>query len=214
MVMGEQKLNNGFKRGFPSHWLERQSEPKIGKDEKGYFIYTVSENVKVYFEEYYQFLEKIERRCDSELLALEQKLGQIPPNRTETLAYYRARKIILDLLLKNILSFYSDSANLGVIMTPWCFGTVILEKVEIYKDRIARGEANDADTGDFPYYVLRYIDEIYKITLLEIFEFPEKAFSVRWQYSELLKRYSQVLSNVTASLQSILFLAKNQNQES
>ncbi len=212
--MGEQKLNNGFKRGFPPHWLERQSEPKIGKDEKGHFIYTISENVKVYFEEYYQFLEKIERKCDSELLGLAMKLSQTSPNRSETLAYYRARKIILDLLLKNILSFYSDSGNLGVIMTPWCFGTVILEKVEIYRDRIARGEANDADTGDFPYYVLRYIDEIYKTTLLEMFEFPEKAFSVRWQYSELLKRYSQVLSNVTASLHSILFLAKNQNQES
>lgn len=212
--MGEQKLDNGCKRGFPPHWLERQSEPKIGKDEKGYFIYTVSENVKVYFEEYYQFLEKIERKCDSELLGLEQKLSRTSPNRSETLAYYRARKIILDLLLKNILSFYSDSGNLGVIMTPWCFGTVILEKVEIYKDRIARGEANDPNSGDFPYYVLGYIDEIYKATLLEIFEFPEKAFSVRWQYSELLKRYSQVLSNVTASLHSILFLAKNQNQES
>ncbi len=211
--MGEQKLGNGYKRGFPPHWLERQSEPKIGKDEKGYFIYTISENVKVYFEEYYQFLEKIEQKCEAELLSLEQKFKKTPANRAETLAYYRARKIILDLLSKNILSFYSDSGNLGVVMSSWCFGTVILEKVEIYRDRIARGEANDADTGDFPYYVLRYIDETYKATLLEIFEFPEKAFSVRWQYSELLKRYSQVLSNVTASLHSILFLAKNQNQE-
>ena len=211
--MGAEKLTNGFKRGFPPQWLERQSEPKIGKDEKGYFIYTISENTKVYFEEYYRFLEKTEQKCHEELVSLEAKISQTPSTRGESLAYYRARKIILDVLLKNIFSFYSDSSNLGVIMTPWCFGTVILEKVEIYKDRIARGEANDPNVGDFPFYVLGYIDEIYKNTLLELFEFPEKAFSVRWQYTELLKRYSKVLSNVTASLQSILFLAKNQNQD-
>ncbi len=95
-------------------------------------------------------------------------------------------------------------------MTPWCFGTVILEKVEIYKERLSRGELSDPNLGDFPYYVLRYIDEIYQKTLLEIFEFPEQAFAVRWQYTELLKRYSKVLSNVTASLQSILLSVKNQ----
>jgi hypothetical protein len=53
------------------------------------------------------------------------------------------------------------------------------------------------------------LDEIYKKTLLDLFEFPEKAFSIRWQYSELLKRYSKILSNVSGALQSILFMVKN-----
>jgi hypothetical protein len=31
---------------------------------------------------------------------------------------------------------------------------------------------------------------------------------MRWQYTELLKRYSQVLTNVTASLENVLELVK------
>ncbi len=62
---------------------------------------------------------------------------------------------------------------------------------------------------DYPYYVIRYIDEIYKSVLLELFDFPEKAFEMRWQYSELLKRYSKILTNITTSLHSVLGMIKN-----
>ncbi len=97
-------------------------------------------------------------------------------------------------------------------MTPWCFGTVVLEKVEVYRERLSKGEVNDPNIEDFPYYVVQYMNEIYKITLLELFDFPEKAFQMRWQYSELLKRYSKVLSNVTNSLQSVLTMIKSYGQ--
>jgi len=40
--------------------------------------------------------------------------------------------------------------------------------------------------------------------LLELLDFPEEAFKMRWQYSELLKRYSGILSNITTQLQSVL----------
>jgi hypothetical protein len=97
-------------------------------------------------------------------------------------------------------------------MTPWCFGTVILEKVEMYRDRLSRGEVSHPDVGEYPYDVIRYMDEIHASVLMDIFEFPPKAFSMRWQYSELIRRYSDVLSNVTTSLQNILHLVKNYSQ--
>ena len=93
-------------------------------------------------------------------------------------------------------------------MTPWCFGTVLLEKVEIYRERLAKGEINDQEIPEFPYYVIKYIDEIHRKTLLDIFDFPEEAFKMRWQYSELLKRYSKVLTNITKSLNSVLTTIK------
>jgi hypothetical protein len=110
---------------------------------------------------------------------------------------------------RNVRSFYSDRHNLGVIMTPWCFGTVILEKVELMRDRISRGEVANADVGEYPFDVVRYIDEIKTSVLMDIFEFPPKAFAMRWQYTELIKRYSSALTNVTTSLQNILELMKN-----
>ena len=98
-------------------------------------------------------------------------------------------------------------------MSPWCFGTVTLEKLEIYRDQVAKGEITDSNVPDYPYYILRYINEIYKSCLLDTFDFPEKAFSMRWQYTELLKRYSQVLTNVTSSLENVLELVKKYGTE-
>jgi hypothetical protein len=204
-------LSNSLKRGFPKERLEREKEPRIHKDEKGYFIYTLNENVKVHFEEFYNFLEKSEERSLLEKKKLEEKISSCNCQRVETLAYYRAKKVIVDIILKNIYSFYGDGENLGVIMTPWCFGTVMLEKVEMHKERIAKGEIRDTNIPEYPYFVIKYIDEIYKRTLLELFDFPEKAFSVRWQYAELLKRYAEKLTNINSALKNILFLIKNYN---
>jgi hypothetical protein len=198
-----------LERGFPAARLEHQREPKVKRDERGFYIMTLSENIKVYFEDYYQFLELIAARCQHDLDHVEEVFAECSPDHAESLAYLRARHLIVDLVLRNVRSFYSDRHNLGVIMTPWCFGTVILEKVELLRDRIARGEVTNSDVGDYPYDVVRYIDEIKTHTLMDIFEFPPKAFAMRWQYTELIKRYSSALSNVTTSLQNILELMKN-----
>lgn len=198
-----------IERGFPFSRLENQREPKVKHDERGFFIMTLSENIKVYFEDYYQFLELIAGRCQAELAHLEKSFADTPENHVESLAYFRARRTIVELVYRNVRSFYSDRHNLGVIMTPWCFGTVILEKVELMRDRISRGEVSNSDIGEYPYDVVRYIDEIKTGVLMDIFEFPPKAFAMRWQYTELIKRYSTALSNVTTSLQNILELMKN-----
>jgi hypothetical protein len=198
-----------MERGFPETRLKNQSEPRIKHDEHGYYIHTLSENIKVYFDEYYRFLELLAAKCYVERARLAEHVTHCDPRRNETLSYYRARKAIVELVLRSVTSFYTDRTNLGVVMTPWCFGTVVLEKIEIYRDRITRGEVQDAEVGEYPYDVVRYIDEIYKSVLLEILEFPPEAFNMRWQYTELIRRYSGVLSNITTSLQSILLTVKN-----
>ncbi|UCE67214.1 MAG: hypothetical protein JSU85_04160 [Candidatus Zixiibacteriota bacterium] len=203
-------LTNGLERGFTECNLPLIKNPKMGRDKVGWYIYTFSENAKVYFEDFYRFLEKTEIKALREIKDLEKKLGETPESNQESLAYYRAKKIIIEQILKHLYICYSDSKNLSSIMTPWCFGTVVLEKVEIYHDKISKGQVQDKNIPEYPFYVLQYIDEIRKKVLLDLFSFPEKALSMRWQYSELLKRYSKVLSNVTSSLQSVLTMIKSQ----
>ncbi len=198
-----------MERGFPEERLRRQSEPRIRKDENGYYLLTLSENIKVYFEEYYQFLELLAAKCQLEHDRLAEKIDACDPGQVETLSYYRARQSIVQILLRTVKSFYTDRTNLGVFMTPWCFGTVILEKIELYRDRIARGDVQDDSIGDYPYDVVRYLDEIHRPTLLELLDFPPEAFKMRWQYTELIRRYTSVLSNITSSLQSILLTVRS-----
>ncbi len=202
-------LDGRYQRGFSPQRLASTREPKVRKDDKGCFIMSLSENSKVYFDDYYKFLEIAYVKTTAERQSLNERLAQTPDRKTDTIAYYRAKGVIVDLLLRTIMKFYTDGSNLGIIMTPWCFGTVMLEKIEVYRDRLARGEVQDPNVSDYPYYVIKYIDEIYKAVLLELFDFPEKAFQMRWQYSELLKRYSKILTDITNSLQSVLMSIKN-----
>ncbi len=202
-------LAGKIERGFPKERLEGFTEPKIKKDERGYYIMTLSENVKVYIEDYYAFFEELWERAMAKFQDIEAKLADTDPSLEETTSYYRSQKIVYSILLKTIRAFYGDGNNLGIIMTPWCFGTVVLEKVETYREKLSRGEVEGDEAGDYPYYVVKYIDETYKKALLDVFSFPPKAFSMRWQYSELLKRYSKTLTNISTSLQSVLLMIRN-----
>lgn len=202
-------LEGKFQRGFSAERLGSTVEPKVRRDERGYFIMSLSESTKVYFEDFYAFLRATYDRASAERDTLRRKLLETPRSMSETIAYYRARLVIIDLLQRTIRRFYTDGSNLGVIMTPWCFGTVVLEKVEVYRDQISRGEVHDPNISEFPYYVVKYIEEVYKKTLLDLFDFPDQAFQMRWQYTELLKRYSAVLSDITIRLQSVLTSVKH-----
>lgn len=202
-------LDDNFKRGFTRERLSEVSEPKVHKDGDGYYIYTLSENVKVYFDDYYLFLEKVYEKCSSEINELDKKLSTSPKDYVETISYFRAKKVITEIAMKTARSFYTDGTNFGVIMTPWCFGTVVLEKVELYRERLARGEVDEKSIPEYAYFVIKYVDEIHKKALLDLFDFPADAFKMRWQYSELLKRYSKVLSSITSSLNSVLMMVKN-----
>ncbi len=202
-------LDGQFHRGFSPERLGSRQEPKVREDENGFFIHSLSEGAKVYFEDFYSFLETSYNRAKVERLSLDKKIEATDRDNAETLAYYRARGVIIDLVMRTIRRFYTDGSNFGVIMTPWCFGTVVLEKVEVYRDRLGKGDVHDPNVIEYPYDVVKYIDEIHKTTLLELFDFPEKAFEMRWQYSEILKRYSGILSDITGRLQSVLSTVKN-----
>lgn len=202
-------LSENHKRGFSDEKLKSIPEPKVKYDAGGFYIMTISENVKVYFDDYYRFLETAYDRCQTELDRVNVKIASLDKTWNESRAYYTAYRIILQAVAKNIRSFYTDGSNFGVVMTPWCFGTVMLEKIETYRERLAKGQVPDETLPENTYYVVRYLDEIYKKTLLDLFDFPEEAFKMRWQYSELLKRYSKVLQNITGSLQSVLLMVKS-----
>ena len=202
-------LENKYYRGFSPERLAKGNEPKVRKDDHGFYIMSLSENTKVYFEDYYSFLERTYAKALAERDTIEAKMFGVADQQSETMAFYRSRLIIVEQLLKTVRRFYTDGSNFGVIMTPWCFGTVMLEKIEVYRDRISRGEVNDANLGDYPFDIIRYIDEISRTTLLEMFDFPDEAFSMRWQYSELLKRYSGILSDITTSLNSVIKSVRN-----
>lgn len=201
-------LDGKYQRGFSPERLASGIDPRIRKDEGGYFIMSLSESSKVYFEDYYAFLRNTYIRASIERVKIDEKLRTTSPEKSESVAYYRARAVIVDLLMRTVRRFYMDGSNFGIIMTPWCFGTVVLEKIEVYRDRLSKGEVQDLNIESYPYYVVRYIDEIYKQTLLELFDFPEAAFQMRWQYSELLKRYSSILGDITTRLQTVLSSVK------
>lgn len=206
-------LEGRYQRGFSPERLDSTQDPRIRRDENGFYIMSLSENSKVYFEDYYRFLEMTYDNALHEKKRITERLETTSLEYAESIAYYRAKAVIIDLLLRNLRRFYTDGANLGIIMTPWCFGTVMLEKIEVYRDRISRGEVSDPNIPDYPYYVVNYIDEIYKIELLALFDFPEKAFQMRWQYSELLKKYSKILTSITSSLNSVMSTIKNYNTQ-
>jgi hypothetical protein len=202
-------LDERYQRGFSNERLATAQEPKVRSDENGFYIFSLSENAKVYFEDYYCFLESAYYRAQAARKGLDQKLADTPAEHAETLAYYRAKGVVVDLLLRSIRRFYTDGSSLGVVMTPWCFGTVVLEKLEVYRDRLSRGEVQDRNVEEYPYDVVLYIDEIHRAVLLDLFDFPEKAFHMRWQYSEILRRYSRILADITCRLQSVLATVKN-----
>lgn len=202
-------LSRITKRGFSEERLEKVPEPKIKRDEKGHYIVSISEGVKVYLEDYYSFLEEVWERAVPIYQETQKKLDETPDDHLEAKAFYRARKIIMEVVLTTIKRFYATEDSLGIFMSPWCFGTVVLEKVEMARDKISKGEETKHEVGEYPYYVTRYIEEIHRKALLDLFEFSNEAFSMRWQYSELLKRYSKTLTNITSSLQSVLLMVRS-----
>ena len=210
----DKTLSIGIKRGFPHDKLKKIKEPRVKKDESGYYVHTVNENVKVYFEDFYSFLEKVERNCLSELRSLREKMATCDPKMEETHTYYCARKIIVEAILKNVYGYYGDDSSFAVVMSPWCFGTVVLEKIVSYKERLSRGEVPDVNLPKAPYQVLRYVDEICKRTVLDMLGLPPEAFLYKWQYTELLKRFAKVLASIHGNLSNILALVREYHQDS
>ena len=77
-------LLDGTKRGFPPERLDARNEPKIKCDRGGFYLYTINENVKVYFEDYYRFLEKTEMTAQKEQDRLIDLIAETPALRSES----------------------------------------------------------------------------------------------------------------------------------
>ena len=144
-------LEGRYQRGFSPERLANEVDPRIRQDENGYFIMSLSENSKVYFNDFYRFLEITYDNSLREKAKISERLTETPETYDETIAFYRAKLVIIDQVIRNVRRFYTDGANLGIIMTPWCFGTVMLEKIEVYRDRISKGEVNDPNIISYPF---------------------------------------------------------------
>ena len=84
-------LDGRYQRGFSPERLASTSEPKVRKDDKEYFIMSVSENSKVYFDDYYGFLEATYTKTKAQLQCLNKKLDNMGGQKTETIAYNTAQ---------------------------------------------------------------------------------------------------------------------------
>ena len=93
-------LAENYKRGFTEEKLKSVPEPRVKYDTGGFYIMTISENVKVYFEDYYAFLESSYDKCMAGLSEIEQKLNSFGSEWTETVAYYTAARTILQIVAK------------------------------------------------------------------------------------------------------------------
>ena len=88
-------LTNGLEKGFTDYNLPLIKNPKVGHDKLGWYIYTFSENSKVYFDNYYRFLENTEIKALKEIKDLEKNIVDTPDQNDESRAFYRAKKIII-----------------------------------------------------------------------------------------------------------------------
>jgi len=111
-------LDGKYLRGFTLERLNSVSEPKVHSDSEGYYIYTLSENIKVYFDDYYNFLKNVYSKCLKSMSLIDEKLETTPTERRETISFYRAQKTILEIVMRTTRSFYMDNSTFDVIMTP------------------------------------------------------------------------------------------------
>jgi len=81
-------IEGRYHRGFSEERLAASKEPKVRKDDKGYYIMSLSEKSKVYFEDYYQFLELTYDKARAERSRMNEKLFTTSSENVETLSYY------------------------------------------------------------------------------------------------------------------------------
>ncbi len=175
---------NVHRRGFPLSKLERlYNNNVIHYDSGGYYLF--QETYKIYFNDFYRFLEYVESRAMRKLNLINQKLALPFIFSKEAEMQLIARKIILDIFFNLLYMHYEEGNNLNLIMPEWCFGTLVLETVINIEVLVKDGEYEIINT---PEPVLEIVPEIGKDFLLDIFEFPEEAFMEMWHHNILDRR--------------------------
>lgn len=169
-------------RGLSDELLENLADTGvIGEDEGGFFLYTISEDAKVYFEEAHGFLEQSHQRCREYLAKLEEDTARAVED-AGTLQRLQARRELARLLLNFLEDYYTTANDLSAIMSSRCYATVFLESME---------ELDHAEIEDrtLPLAVLDLIQEEASDLVLELLDLPPEALSRRWQYTELARRF-------------------------
>jgi len=168
-------------RGLSDELLENLADREIiGEDEGGFFLYTISEDAKVYFEEAYRFLEQSHQRCREYLAKLEEDMARGVED-AGTLRRLQAHREVTRLLLDFLEDYYTTANDLAAIMSPRCYATVFLEGI----DELDHTEIEDCT---LPLAVLDLIQEEAPDLILKLLDLPPEALSKRWQYVELARR--------------------------
>ena len=79
-------IDNKYQRGFTSERLTLIREPKVKKDDRGFYLMSLSEDTKVYFDDFYSFLESTYQRACADNDAIEKRLTTIDASSFETIA--------------------------------------------------------------------------------------------------------------------------------
>ena len=169
-------------RGLSDELLENLADQEIiGEDEGGLFLYTISEDAKVYFEEAYRFLEHSHQRCREYLVKLEEDMARRVED-AGTLQRLQARREVARLLLDFLEDYYTTANDLEAIMSPRCYATVFLESMEEL-------DHTEIEDRTLPLVVLDLIQEEAPDLMLKLLDLPPEALSKRWQYVELARRF-------------------------
>ena len=169
-------------RGLSDELLENLADREvIGEDEGGFFLYTISEDAKVYFEEAYRFLEQSHQRCREYLAKLEEDMVRGVED-TGTLLRLQARREVVRRLLDFLENCYTTTDDLTFIMSPRCYATFFLESIEEL-------DHTEIEDRTLPLAVLDFIQEEAPDLVLELLDLPPEALSKRWQYMELARRF-------------------------
>jgi len=168
-------------RGFSDERLQDLADREIiGEDQGGFFLYTILEDAKVYFEEAYGFLEQSHQRCREYLARLEEDMAKGVEDARDLLRL-RAHCEVARRLLDFLEDCYTTSNDLTYIMSPRCYATFFLESIEGL-------DHSEIEDRTLPLAVLDLMQEETPDLLLELLDLPPEALSKRWQYVELAQR--------------------------
>jgi hypothetical protein len=159
-------LKNGMERGFTESELDQLWKQEIiGRDSRGYYIHTAYENDKVYFEDYYRFLEKIELKSLNMIESANWSISQ--EDKRDKLIRLYAEKLILLKILDLIQIHYSHYEGLELVLSPEAFWEYAALSIESIQDSIPRDRLEgNKDMKQ----VLSKAKEIYHDILSEVVE--------------------------------------------
>ena len=159
-------LENGTERGFSEYELNQLWDQEIiGQDEEGYYVFTAYENAKVYFEDYYELLEKIEIKSLNMIESTNWSMSQ-EENKDKLTRLY-AEKFILLRITDLTRNHYGHYQGLELISSPKAFREYAVWSIESIEEIIPQDRLQGNQDA---LEVLAKVKDIYQDVLGEIME--------------------------------------------